>query len=293
MSAHWRGIGAGHASRYVCANTTVNPAPLFSLAGLSNYYGTGDLSTKVYLQKLRTDYPEFALYSAMSRDGTRWARWYFTNRSAPSNLVYKIDDAVIDFASGAIGATWTGNLGFALSYTTNLLFPSDSTQFATFSYSGSITRDGYRVDSTRTITAQVRIFEDYALMLNVPSTQSGTQGIGGGFKTFAAVGDTQTTRTYQANNDSNNALGAPVSMAMWFNATYAVIGMHQNYGNVRTAMASYRSGDQTALSFVQDRSDKFVKWYNRSCFGDSSAGFLIDPGNSYRSVKLYRPMVRE
>lgn len=213
------------------------------------------------------------------------------HESAPANLVYKIDGSVIDFASGAVGATWVGNSRFDYSCSTNLLFPSDSTPFASFSFAGTISRDGYHVDTTRTITAQPRIFEDYALMLNVPSTQAGTQGISGGFQSFSGLRDTSTTRSYTAHNDSNNSLGRPINMGLWFNAGYAVVATHYNADTVRKAMAAYQTGDQTALSFVQDRSDKYVKWYNRACPGDSANGFLLAVGNTYRSIKTYRPLV--
>lgn len=38
------------------------------------------LQNKVMLQKLRSDYPEFCVYTPMTADGQYWHRWLFTNR---------------------------------------------------------------------------------------------------------------------------------------------------------------------------------------------------------------------
>lgn len=43
------------------------------------------LPTQCLLQKLRTDYTEFAIYTPIATDGIRWARWYFTNRFNAGN----------------------------------------------------------------------------------------------------------------------------------------------------------------------------------------------------------------
>jgi len=51
------------------------------------------------LKKLRSDYLEFAIYSPMTADGTRWNRWYFTNRlnvgNAGSARMTRLSEALL------------------------------------------------------------------------------------------------------------------------------------------------------------------------------------------------------
>lgn len=52
-----------------------------------DYFPAPDtLPAQVLLRKLRTDYPEFAVYTPTTADGIHWARWYFTNRFNTGNV---------------------------------------------------------------------------------------------------------------------------------------------------------------------------------------------------------------
>jgi hypothetical protein len=50
------------------------------IALLSSASNASALPNKALLKKLRTDYPEFAVYTPLTPDGIEWCRWYFTNR---------------------------------------------------------------------------------------------------------------------------------------------------------------------------------------------------------------------
>lgn len=43
-------------------------------------FPVSNLGKNVLLKKIRTDYPEFAVYTPITTDGIEWARWLFTNR---------------------------------------------------------------------------------------------------------------------------------------------------------------------------------------------------------------------
>lgn len=44
-------------------------------------YPVSNLKNQVMLEKLRSDYAEFAVYTPITADGVEWARWLFTNRT--------------------------------------------------------------------------------------------------------------------------------------------------------------------------------------------------------------------
>lgn len=208
------------------------------------------------------------------------------HESAPTGLTLTLDGTVINFSGGAVGATWIGS-SLAVTFGTNLLHISDSTPFANVTYNYTLNRQGYSTDEPRVLILDVKMVEDYVMMLNVPSTAVGTQGVDGGFENFAAYGDSPPTRVFNAGDDSNNPLSQQVSTSLFWNGDYVVIGQIQNIDEINTHYSSPTYAGPRALSFVQDRSDKFVKWYDRA-FAGVDAGVTVPAGDAIRSRKIYR-----
>lgn len=212
------------------------------------------------------------------------------HESAPIGLALALNGAAIDFAGGAVGATWIGS-SLAVSFTTNLLHISDGTVFASVAYGYNLSRNGFSVDTPRVTSLDVKMVEDYVLMLNVPSTAVGTQGSNGGFQNFAALGDSPATRVFNAGDDSNNALSKQVTTSMFWNDAYSVVGQIQNIEEINAHYADAAYAGPRAPSFVQDRSDKFVKWYDRA-FAGVDAGVIVPSGDRIAPHKIYRVLKR-
>lgn len=212
------------------------------------------------------------------------------HESAPAALTYTIDGAVIDFAGASVDDTWIGSR-FSVSCSSSLLFPSDSTEFSDIDQVLSFDRSGYRVDLTETYTADAKVIEDYTMMFNVPNTEIGTQGASGGFANFAALGDTPESRTFVGFDDSSNALSAQVSAAIFWNADFVAYGEQMNVAEVNESFTDESFDGIRPLSFVQDRSDKFVKWYNRA-FSGVDGGVTVPAGTVVRSRKRYQAIKR-
>ena len=67
------GVPASHIARSIGSTGQRDVASLLASAFPA-------AKNRCLLQKLRTDYPEFAIYQPISVDGKDWARWLFTNR---------------------------------------------------------------------------------------------------------------------------------------------------------------------------------------------------------------------
>lgn len=212
------------------------------------------------------------------------------HESAPSNLALVLDGAAIDFAGAAVGASWIG-ASLGISFNTSLLHISDSSVFASVVYNFTVSREGFAVDTPRVLSSDVKIVEDYPMMLNVPSAAVGTQGAHGGFQNFAALGDVPATRVFNAGDDSSNALSKQVSLGMFWNDTYVVVAQITNIDEINAHYADSAYAGARALSFVQDRSDKFVKWYDRA-FSGSDTGVIVPAGDSISPRKIYRVLKR-
>jgi hypothetical protein len=65
--------------------SSIVPAARDIIALTNSAFNTGGLTNGIMLQKLRTDYLEFSVYTALSTDGLYWARWLFTNRFNDGN----------------------------------------------------------------------------------------------------------------------------------------------------------------------------------------------------------------
>jgi hypothetical protein len=204
--------------------------------------------------------------------------------SAPSSLVYRIDGAPIDFAGGAVGATWTG-ASFDLSFATTLRFPSDASSFATSTQTLAVSRTGYEATVTRTTLAESIISEDYSLMLNVPDTTA-TDGLDGGCDDWV-IGPAR--EAIAANNQNNAALDA-ATRAVYFevgNAAYAAFGAQLNWPELDAAHADPLFAGTRAWSFVQDRSDIYGKAYNRSFRASVNTGVTVPSGHAATARKAY------
>ncbi len=130
--------------------------------------------------------------------------------------------------------------------------------------------------------------EDYSFMLNVPNTAGGpnNQGIDGGFEVFSAYRDTRPSRVFAEYQNLNHELPYPVRMALFVNQGYVVTGEQVNLDEVLATYEGRYEGSR-ALSFVQERTDEFVKWYNRA-FSGSGLGVIVPAGDSYTHRNAYR-----
>lgn len=207
--------------------------------------------------------------------------------TTPVDTSFALDGAGIDFAAAAVGTQWVGSR-LRVGCSTSLLFPSDSSPFAAVDYQLGVSRDGYGCAVTRTMTADAKVVEDYSFMLNVPNTAGGpnNQGIGGGFEVFSAYRDTLPSRVFTEYQSLHHELPYPVRMALFVNQDYVVTGEQVNLDEV---LATYegRYESSSATSFVQERTDGFVKWYNRA-FSGSGLGVIVPSGDSYTHRNAYR-----
>ena len=145
----------------------------------------------------------------------------------------------------------------------------------------------------RTLTAAAKVVEDYCLMFNVPNTATGNQNelAGGGFASFAGHGDTQSTRTFAAFDNSQNSLGAQVNAAMFWNGSYAACATQLNQSQINGTFSGVPYDGARAMSFVQDRTDKVVKFYNRPYSG-AEAGISVPSGYGFTNRQTYRVLKR-
>lgn len=67
---------ADNVEQTVTRDINAKSAPAFSISSLQN---------ACMLKKLRTDYPEFCVYTPITPDGLYWSRWLFTNRFNATN----------------------------------------------------------------------------------------------------------------------------------------------------------------------------------------------------------------
>lgn len=209
--------------------------------------------------------------------------------SAMGSLTFTKDGSTFDYAGGTALQQWTAST-FEVSFTTNLLTPLDNSAWASNVFTLRFGPFGYACEVTRTVTASRIVHNDYAMMLNVPNRAATNTGIGGGFDDVAVDGASNYTLTTR-NNGLTNLLGARSVGAVFYNAGYGVYGVNTNTGQYQSVYTSLDGGTTIAPSFLQDRSDRTVKFYNRAFRGNPTNGVALGVGDSYTHRNLYRVFI--
>lgn len=204
--------------------------------------------------------------------------------TTPTMTVYA-DDVVIDFAGGVQYDTWLAK-DLRFEFTTTLQFHVDATDFCNVDYVLSFSQVGYGVKTTKTTLADSYIHNDYSIMLNVPNTDVGTQGIetGGGFKYLAA----DTNYTLTSFDNSSTFIEPHQGSYAFINNEYSVVVGYTTKPVVPNQFAypDYEVGQSFGL--VQDRTDNTVKVYTRAFSGDYINGVLVPAGLTWEHSKMYR-----
>lgn len=107
------------------------------IAALSSAaFSLNALSDSVMIKKLRTDYPEFCVYTPLSPDGFEWHRWLFTNRfnvgNAGSPRMINCSLAKLYSSTGVAHVASNKSSGTTASSTTNTYASSTSTNTGTW-----------------------------------------------------------------------------------------------------------------------------------------------------------------
>jgi hypothetical protein len=212
---------------------------------------------------------------------------YHGHETAPTELTVLLDGVDVGFMSAAAGTQWVCG-SVEMSFKTTLLYPSDDADaFASVDYGLSFDRSGYTSTVTREILNDTRVANDYTMMLIVPNTADGTRGAGGGFKQFWATPDPDVSHIYTAWDDGMYAINSQITTGLFSNDDYIVTGECLNTGEINAVYNDPQYSGAQALSFVQDRSDTFAKWYNRAFAGGDDNGVVVPAGNSYTAIKRY------
>ena len=213
------------------------------------------------------------------------------SETTPVSPVFTVDEATVDFAAGAVGAQWVGAQA-AVTSSTSLKLPIDSSVFAAASYSFTVSRGGYVTDIGRTYSASVIVSEDYGMMLNVPSRQEGTPGYSGGFENVFAFPDSLGAyHNYPLHTDHSNLLPKTLGTGIYFNSGAQVSAEQTNWPEIDAAFSAPVFQSSRNKSFVQERSDKTIKFYNR-CFPGASTGVTVPSGTAAHTKALYRIAIK-
>jgi hypothetical protein len=198
---------------------------------------------------------------------------------------YKANGAAIDYAGASAGDSFVSE-SFSVEFDTTLKFFIDSTDFCDVSYSLGFGQCGYTVNVTKTTLADSYIHDDYGIMLNVPSTDTGNQGllVGGGFENVLA-GDNYLLNSY---DNSGTFIDAETTSAAFLNSKYTVLVKYTKpvTANVDLTISPYNQGD--FYSLIQDRTDRTIKFYTKSFSGSTSSGILVPSGTSWTTCKHYQ-----
>jgi hypothetical protein len=207
--------------------------------------------------------------------------------TTPADLVMKVDNQTIDYAGAADEATWIGARTWNVTCSTALQFPEDSSEYADVTYDLTIDRQGYTSEvGVEYTVATAKIIEDYAMMLNVPNTDTDSAGVMGGFAFFGDEVDDPDVQTFDAFDNSITDQPAQMSRFVFYNAGYAVTADQLNQGQINTAFNDAAYNGTRAMSFVQDRDDAAVKAYNRA-FSGVNDGVVMPNGFSYSHRQRY------
>jgi hypothetical protein len=208
--------------------------------------------------------------------------------SAMGSLVFKKDGSSFDYAGGAALAQWTAST-FEVSFTTTLLTPADNSAWATTAQTFRFGPFGYACEVTRTVTASRVVHNDYALMLNVPNREATNTGIGAGFDLSAVDGgDNYVTSDYDNGTTGVSTRGVGV---VFYNDAYGVYGVNTNLSAYVQANRALDLDVAVVPSFLQDRNDRTVKYYNRAFRGDPTRGVTLQVGDAYTHRNLYRVFI--
>jgi hypothetical protein len=211
---------------------------------------------------------------------------YHGHETAPTGVTFLFDGLDAGYAEAAAGTQWVCS-AVDIACDTTLLFPSDSTPWAAVNYSLHFDKIGYTSNVTRTLTTDTKIVQDYTMMVTVPNTAPGNNGVSGGFSQLWATPDQATSHTYTAWDDGMYGIDSQITFGLWGNADYVVTGECLNTGEINNVYNDPIYAGTQSLSFVQDRADKFVKWYNRAFAGNGTTGVIVPSGNAYTAIKRY------
>jgi hypothetical protein len=197
------------------------------------------------------------------------------SESAPASLAFSVDGSVVDFAGGAVNATWIGRK-IDFSYTTILKFPSDSSNFCDMSFSYTISAAGMSHRTSGTFTADAVVYDHYAMMLVTPNRDTGTTGIDGGFENVEAI---ESSHVFSSHNDAITTLSKISEQFVAWNDNYAVYGAQTS----RSMSSAATLG--TPTSIFQDRTDDSWKGYVQ--FTQTGAR-TIPSGSTFSHAAVYR-----
>jgi len=207
-----------------------------------------------------------------------------------NSIAYAVDGVTVDYAGAAAGAQFVGAREVRINTNSTLLFPSDSSAFATVTHAMKITKLGYSTDTTITTLADAVAFDDFIGMLICPNTQmsGGTWGAsqggmtGGGFE-LVAWDQNHLINSY---DDGGTIIADPARSMAFVNAEYLVI-CTINTVTIPDLFKTtpFRAADQFGL--VQDRIDNMIKSYFRTFVTDAN-GALIPAGTTWGYSKHYR-----
>lgn len=210
------------------------------------------------------------------------------NETNPASVVVTADGATINYSGAAQFADFTAG-EFSITFTTSMEFLTGSDTWANMSYTYTFSPSGYVSQTTRTVTAEAVVYDDYSLMLPVPnSTNIGflaSKGAGGPYQKLAIDGDFNYATT--ANDDSLIGVDLECRGAVAWNSSYAVYGMSGNMEAVRAIYSPSDSDLTTDLTLYQDRSDGSVKFYSRA-FRYAPTGTTLTSPDSYTHINAYR-----
>lgn len=210
--------------------------------------------------------------------------------AAPSSFTVKIDGATVDYAGGAVNATFDGEIEAIIDQTCNVYYPTDvdtgqasgfksgATPFATRRYKYTINRFGVWSEVTTTITKNVRATCDFALMFQLYNRNTGSPSFRGGVDEFGRNdGDDLLLNDYAGASTING----PNQTKVWVggNDDYIAIGQLRNPAQINDAFEQFGL-TQTNLS--EWRSNATTNKTYTSAFPriptGGGPGILLEPG---------------
>jgi hypothetical protein len=283
-------VGAGGMPRRVCATLVSGTLGSFDDLGFpATPANIDDLGTRVLIGTGNTELAVSARKTTDAAGALDFCGGTHGHETDPTGMVVKADGVVIDYAGAANGTTWTARR-FAFTYRTTLLFPSDDlTEFATVDWVQTFDQDGYSASHTFELTADAIIHNHYMLMLqtvNRSGTTDQADDVGAGMDSILPEFDF--IRTFTGYNDGITDIPARRGQAAFYNGAYAVGAFCTVQSGFDADYSSSTFRTPTALSFVQDRSDGKVKYYNRLFGGNSSSGITVAAGAGYSSETRFR-----
>lgn len=204
-----------------------------------------------------------------------------------ADIIVKVDGVVVDYANAAQFTRWVGS-EVIVEFTSDIFFPGTTTAFATLERIITYKRGGLvLVETTRTLTADAVLGDDYIFMLQCPNGgDSFADSVGGGF-TRAALERSRNTDMTPASgvNTPDNPWSEVTSM---WNAKYVNYVAVLNPAEVLEQYRQYLTGRNNILS---RQNITLSKMYLRSFGGDLiNDGIELPAGHVSRVVKVYRTL---